>query len=646
VRARAKQRIRAAAGALLAEASGRNAGAGTSARADAERESGVAPEDARLGGLTAVRRSARIWLRMFEFLLRQWLVEQRWAYRSGFSEERARGRRQSLARWLKDTLLSLGPTFIKIGQQFSTRVDLLSSEIVTELETLQDTVPPFDAASARCIVEQDLGAPLEQLFDSFALEPIAAASLGQVHLATLDGEQVVVKVQRPGLRNLFEVDMRNVKLLARFAQRIEGAVFKQQSSAKDWVSIFEECERVLYQEIDYALEGKNAEEFGFNFANSDWIKVPRVFWSRTSTRVLCMEYVPGIKISKIRELELAGLHTGRLARLTVEAYLQQLLRHGLFQADPHPGNIAVDREGRIIFYDFGMVGRIDSKIRKGLLDLFYGVYEKSTDQCLDALVRMGVLVDSGDQTAVRRTAEYFLDSFEQRLNAQDAERQKSGSDFADVGKGTAKEDLEAQRDDIVATLGEDLLSVAKDQPFRFPATFTFVARAFSMLDGLGKSLDRRFDIAEISRPYARELLLEAQRVTLPPQVVSKQRQLRKAIDQRLRTIANVFKAPNSIQEMATFLNKVERADAKPRVRALEVERALEKNQVLMELMLSLLGCCTAVNFGLLLVMSGSGKVASKMAFHGAAAFGVIALLKLRRWGRKNQETILLNSTGI
>jgi predicted unusual protein kinase regulating ubiquinone biosynthesis (AarF/ABC1/UbiB family) len=583
---------------------------------------------------------------MFEFLLRQWLVEQRWAYRSGFSEERARGRRQSLARWLKDTLLSLGPTFIKIGQQFSTRVDLLSSEIVTELETLQDTVPPFDAASARCIVEQDLGAPLEQLFDNFALEPIAAASLGQVHLATLDGEQVVVKVQRPGLRNLFEVDMRNVKLLARFAQRIEGAVFKQQSSAKDWVSIFEECERVLYQEIDYALEGRNADEFGCNFANSDWIKVPRVFWSRTSTRVLCMEYVPGIKISKSRELELAGLHTGRLARLTVEAYLQQLLQHNLFQTNPHPGNIAVDCEGRIIFYDFGMVGRIDSKIRKGLLDLFYGVYEKSTDQCLDALVRMGVLVDSGDQTAVRRTAEYFLDTFEQRLNAQDAERQKSGSDFADVGKGTAKEDLEAQRDDIVATLGEDLLSVAKDQPFRFPATFTFVARAFSMLDGLGKSLDRRFDIAEISRPYARELLLEAQRVTLPPQVVSKQRQLRKAIDQRLRTIVNVFKAPNSIQEMATFLNKVERADAKPRVRALEVERALEKNQVLMELMLSLLGCCTAMNFGLLLVMSGSGKVASKMAFHGAAAFGVIALLKLRRWGRKNQETILLNTTGI
>lgn len=624
---------------------GPSTGAATEADTGAATTEGAPPSASRFRGLSAMRRSMRIWLAVCEFLLKRWLVDQQWSYRNGYSEEKASERRRRLARWLKESLLSLGPTFIKIGQQFSTRVDLLSQELVQELESLQDTVPPFDSAEARRIVEEDLGAPLESLFDSFSLEPIAAASLGQVHLATLDGEQVIVKVQRPGLRDLFEVDMSNVKLLARIAQRIESSVSKQQSSAKDWVSIFEECERVLYQEIDYALEGKNADDFRYNFRDSDWIKVPYVYWSRTSTRVLCMEYVPGTKISKVEDLQNAGLQTGRLARLTVEAYLQQLLRHGLFQADPHPGNIAVDNNGRIIFYDFGMVGRIDSKVRKGLLDLFYGVYEKSTDQCLDALVRMGVLVDTGDTTAIRRTAEYFLDSFEKRLNAQEAERARSGDDFADIGKGTAKEDLEAQREDIVATLGEDLLSVARDQPFRFPATFTFVARAFSMLDGLGKSLDRRFDIAEISRPYARELLLEAQRFGLPPQVVSKQRQLRRAIDKRLKTIFNVFKAPDSIQEMATFLAKVESGDAKPRMRAMEVERALEKNQLLMEVMLSVLGCCTAMNFGMLLIVTGSAKVASKMAFYGAAAFGILALLKLRGWQRKQQDEDLLINGG-
>lgn len=455
----------------------------------AEEGFGSAPAGTSFRGLAGVRRTGRIWLTMGEFALKRWLIDQKWSYVGGYSEDKKRERRKRLARCVREGLLALGPTFIKIGQQFSTRVDLLSEEYVRELERLQDKVPPFDSELAMQIIEEDLGQPVSELFDEFTKEPIAAASLGQVHLAKLEGKPVVVKVQRPGLRELFEIDLANIKTLASLAQQFERSAYSNSGpSGKDWVAVMEECERVMYGEIDYEREGRSADEFARNFEKVEWIKVPAVYWERTSGRVLCMEYVPGTKINNVDELFKMGLDTSRIARLTVEAYLQQLLRHGLFQADPHPGNIAVDpaNGGRLIFYDFGMVGRIDSDVRKGLLDLFYGVYEKSTDQCLDALSRMGVLLPTGDLSAIRRTTAYFLDSFEKRLQAQEEERKRTGENFSTAGKDLSKEELEGERKQALATLGEDILSVSRDQPFRFPSTFTFVARAFSMLDGLGK----------------------------------------------------------------------------------------------------------------------------------------------------------------
>ena len=373
---------------------------------------------------SALQRSFEIWSFAVIFFFKLWLVGRTWTYpkkRGGMTPENVSSRRATLASWLREGLVKLGPTFIKVGQQFSTRVDVLSPEFVAELEKLQDNVPPFDSKLAVATVERNLGAPVSELFEEFDPEPIAAASLGQVHLARFRGERVVVKVQRPGLKQLFDIDLKNVRLLARWLQAADP---KSDGAARDWVAIYDECSRILYQEIDYTLEGRSADRFRECFAGTEWVKVPRVLWERTASEVLTMEYAPGIKVNRAAELDAAGVDRALLARRTVESYLQQLLTHGFFHADPHPGNVAADAGaggGRLIYYDFGMMGQIPADVRGGLLELFYGVYQRDPDRCIDALFAMGVLVPGGDRTAVRRTAQFFLDSFQERLDAQRAE---------------------------------------------------------------------------------------------------------------------------------------------------------------------------------------------------------------------------------
>lgn len=194
---------------------------------------------------------------------------------------------------------------------------------------LQDRVPPFSSDRAVQIIEEQLGGTLSSHFTDFERAPIAAASLGQVHRARLNGKRVIVKVQRPGLRELFEIDLKNLRVIAQWLQKVDP---KTDGAARDWVAIYDECKTVLYQEIDYMNEGTNAALFRKNFENVPWIKVPEVYWEKSRQRVLCMEYVPGLKISRVDEIERLGLDRKKLARYCVEAYLQQILRFGFFHA--------------------------------------------------------------------------------------------------------------------------------------------------------------------------------------------------------------------------------------------------------------------------------------------------------------------------
>lgn len=572
------------------------------------------------------QRTFDIWSFAVVFFFKLWLLNKKFTYgKLGMGVERVSARKAELAVWLREGLVRLGPTFIKIGQQFSTRVDVLAPEFIKELEQLQDNVPAFSSDAAIAIVEEGLGKKVGEVFEEFDAVPIAAASLGQVHTAKVNGERVVVKVQRPGLKDLFDIDLKNVRVLAQWLQKLDP---KSDGAARDWVAIYDECSRILYQEIDYRLEGANADRFRTNFAGTPWVKVPRVLWDYSASTVLTMEYTPGVKINRVDELDRLGIDRQRLARLSVESYLQQLLTHGFFHADPHPGNIAVDAEGggRLIYYDFGMMGTIPNDIRGGLLDLFYGVYEKDPDRCLDALVRMGVLVPGGDRVAVRRTAEFFLSSFQERLVAQREERAAAAAAAKQRGfkPQASKEEKAARRKQILSSIGEDLLVASADKPFRFPATFTFVVRSFTVLDGIGKGLDARFDISEIAAPYARELLLEGR-----PQYARLQAEFLKRAGNQNRAVANLFRGPNMIQDTYSTVRQLERGDLKLRVRALEAERALARVAGMQSATVAAVAASALVNVGTVLSVSAMAGPAT-LSFVGAAVCGLLVLVNFAK----------------
>ena len=253
---------------------------------------------------------------------------------------------------------------------------------------------------------------------------------------------------------------------------------------------------------------------------------------------------------------------------------------------------------------------------------------------------------TGDLTAVRRTAQFFLDSFEQRLQAQKAERAALGDAAysAEFKPQRTKDEKTTRRKQILSSIGEDLLSVSKDQPFRFPATFTFVVRAFSVLDGIGKGLDAKFDISEIARPYARELLLEAQSVALPPQLVARQRDLARRADAQARALVNLFRGPDRIQTVDSILTRLESGSFKPRVRALEVERAVERIRAQNAVTQRAVLACTALNLGTVLSVAAApvAATAATACFVAAALAGLLtagAALKLAKLDKKEKQLL-------
>ncbi|XP_076942977.1 protein ACTIVITY OF BC1 COMPLEX KINASE 8, chloroplastic-like [Bidens hawaiensis] len=585
---------------------------------------------------STIQRTCEIWGFVLTFLFKVWLINQKFAYRGGMTEQKKIQRRKTLAKWLKESILRLGPTFIKIGQQFSTRVDILAQEYVDQLSELQDQVPPFPSETAVSIVEEELGAPVSELFDYFDFEPIAAASLGQVHRARLKGQELVVKVQRPGLKDLFDIDLKNLRVIAENLQKLDP---KSDGAKRDWVAIYDECANVLYQEIDYTKEAANAELFASNFKDLNYVKVPNIYWEYTTPQVLTMEYVPGIKINRIQALDQLGVDRKKLGRYAVESYLEQILSHGFFHADPHPGNIAVDdvNGGRLIFYDFGMMGSISPNIREGLLEVFYGVYEKDPNKVIQAMVQMGVLVPTGDMTAVRRTAQFFLNSFEERLAAQRRERELATAELGFKKPLTKEEKLEKKKERLAA-IGEDLLAISADQPFRFPATFTFVVRAFSVLDGIGKGLDPRFDITEIAKPYALELLRFREAGI---EVVIKD--IKKRWDRQAQAFYNLFRQADRVEKLVAVIERLEQGDLKLRVRALESERSFQRVAVVQKTIGSAVAAGSLVNLATILYLN-SIRVPAMISYFFCAFFGFQVLFGLLKVKKLDQREKLITGT--
>ena len=269
---------------------------------------------------------------------------------------------------------------------FSTRADLFPIEYVEELSKLQDKVPAFSYEQVEAIVFQDFGKTIPQLYRNFDPIPLAAASLGQVHRAQLfSGEEVVVKVQRPGLRKLFTIDLAILKDIARYFQN-----HREWGRGRDWMGIYGECCKILWEEIEYLNEGRNADTFRRNFQRREiGLKFPASTGAIAHRAALTLEYMPGIKISHYEAIEAAGLDRKALAKLGAKSYLHQLLNNGFFHADPHPGNIAVSPDGSLIFYDFGMMGQVQPVTRERLMDTFFGIAQKDADRVVASLVALG-----------------------------------------------------------------------------------------------------------------------------------------------------------------------------------------------------------------------------------------------------------------
>lgn len=483
-----------------------------------------------------LQRFVDIWTFVLKFLISRWLNQKPWSYRGGVTEAKKIARRRTQAIWIRETLLDLGPTFIKLGQFFSTRADLFPTEYVEELSKLQDKVPAFSYEKVETIIAQDFGRKIPDLFQSFDPIPLAAASLGQVHKAQLrSGEEVVVKVQRPGLRKLFAIDLDILKGIARYFQN-----HPDWGRGREWLGIYDECCRTLYEEIDYLNEGRNADTFRRNFRNIDWVYSPRVYWRYTSPRVLTLEYAPGIKISHYEAIEAAGLDRKVLARLGAKAYLHQLLDDGFFHADPHPGNIAVSPEGVLIFYDFGMMGQVRPITREKLLQTFFGIARKDATQVVESLIELGALAPVDDMGPVRRSIQYMLDNFMDKP-------------------------FENQS---VAQISDDLYEISYNQPFRFPATFTFVMRAFSTLEGLGKGLDPEFNFMEVAKPFATELMTNER-----PSNNEGNGLLNELGRQAAQVSSSALSLPRRIERT---LEKLEQGDIRMRVRSIEAERVLRR----------------------------------------------------------------------
>ena len=409
----------------------------------------------------------RLWFfHQFMFLLR-------WLMIGGETNREANQENQAV--WLKEKLIELGPTFIKIGQSLGTRADLLPLPFVKALGELQDNVPPFPNEVAFARIEKELGRKINDVYREFELEPVAAASLGQVYRARLhSGEEVAVKVQRPNLEATIKGDLEILKKVAGFAER-----YPQLNENADWAGMLREFNETIHEEMDYAAEGRNAERFRDSFKNWTNVHVPQIHWEATTSKVLTMEFIHGTKVTEIEKLKAQSIAPEKVNRLLIRTYLKQLLEDGFFHADPHPGNLLVMPDGRLAFFDFGMVGRIPPELQSKMIDAFFHVVGKDPVGIAQDLIDLDFMKPGTDPNVVRPVVEKMF-QFHLNLKLKDVNFKELTYDLADV---------------------------MYDYPFRLPSNFTYIMRALMTLEGIGIITDPEFNFFETAKPYAKEFML-------------------------------------------------------------------------------------------------------------------------------------------
>jgi ubiquinone biosynthesis protein len=389
---------------------------------------------------------------------------------------RSSGPTRTVAERVRLALEELGPTFIKLGQLLSTRPDLLPPTYIMELSKLQDAAPPVPAQDIRKTIERELGAEPEQLFASFDSAPLASASIGQVHAATMqDGTSVVVKVRRPDAVRQVQEDLEILNNLADRAARVW-----EPARTYDVRGIVQEFSRTLRRELDYVREGENADRFAANFEGQPDIHVPQVYWDRTTSRVLTLERVTGIKINDLAALDAAGVDRSALALRGADIMLRMIFEHRFFHADPHPGNMFVQPDGSIALIDFGMVGEISEELRDQFADFLIAFALQNPDALADALVRVSVTKGVVNRDEFRQALASFIGLYADRS-------------LSEVGFGR---------------MASELLRVLREQRLQLPREVSLLFKVLMMIEGTGVQLDPAFDLTAVVTPYGRRLVRE------------------------------------------------------------------------------------------------------------------------------------------
>jgi ubiquinone biosynthesis protein len=413
-----------------------------------------------------------VWYRLSPFLIAFLRDRRRWilAGPPRFVSDEAHRER---ARKLTQTIASLGPSFIKLAQVFAIRADIIPQIYLEALRNLHDRVPPFPTSEVRKRIQLELKRPLEAVFESFTPEPLAAASLGQVHRARYGGEEVIVKVLRPGVEELVATDIRVVQNLVFVLEQ-----FIDHHIIRSTRTVIDEFSRVIAEEMDFHHEADNVERFGELFRDSDFVIIPPVYREVTTTRVLVMRFFEGFRVTEVDEILRHNIDTRKMIENLIGFYGDQLLVHGFFHADPHPGNILIRPDSRIVLLDYGMVLEITPELRQDLVRIVIAAVRSDVDELINLAYKLDMLEYDVSPSVVREAAQAIISiHFDRQLT----QRQ-------------------------IQEITYQILGTFYRFPLRLPSSFVYILRAGVLIEGIGLAYDPNFNSLTTAIPIYKSIV--------------------------------------------------------------------------------------------------------------------------------------------
>ena len=385
------------------------------------------------------------------------------------------------AQWLLEQIISHGTTFIKLGQIMSTRADLIPLVYMKELAKLQDEVPSFDNNLAFEIIRNELGRPITSIFSELDSTPLASASLGQVYKGILldSNKEVIIKVQRPNLKEQIEEDVYILKIVAKEIEK-----YPKITKGNDYYALLDEFLRVIYEEIDYIKEGKHCDLFRKNFKGYYNVYVPKVYWQFTTRKVITLEHIHGWKVTEVEKIKGAGFNLKEITKEGCNVYLKQLLTDGFFHPDPHPGNLRIMEDGRLAFFDFGMVGYVTKEIQINLVNTILHLINSDYKAVINDFITLGLL--DKDFNRIEEIASVLQPVYDAR--------------FGHSG------DITTSFKQII----EELAHIIYEYPFRIPVELALIIRALLTLEGVGHALDPGFNVIKALIPFIQRYMFSKQ----------------------------------------------------------------------------------------------------------------------------------------